>query len=177
MQVARLKSERNLTELIDRIFDLDRSSVSKRELRDAIAEANPDLDLKRGSLTARLDPGELIAVPEIEGAVTTRATHPVSREVARLLLRESAAALKRLPEAVTADADAARAERDAATAALGSSAFKRAIRDDPRAKERVKEIKAAAEARAKLAHGRVDTAEEAIVEAMKVIERMLQRMP
>jgi hypothetical protein len=177
MRVTKFQGERNLTELVGRIFDLDRSTVGPREIAAAVADANPELNLKGGALATRLTTGELIAVPEIDGAVTTRAAQPLSREAVRAVLRETAEALKTLPEAVTADADIARADQDATSAALSSTAFRRAIRDDARAKDRVKEIRAAAAERAKLADERVDTAEEAIAQAKAVIERMLKRLP
>jgi hypothetical protein len=177
MDVTKLKDENNLTELIDRLFDLQKSTVGRREIAARIAEANPQLELKRGSLATRLHPGELIAVPEIEGAVTTRDVQPISVEAARAVLRETKRLIVALPDAVQQDATALRAVSAETKATLNSAAFKRAIRNDQRAKDQVKEIKGAFDDRAALAAARVDTAQEAIAEARQVIERMLKRLP
>jgi hypothetical protein len=176
MRISRLKGEQNLTELVDRLFDLEKSTTGRREIAARIADANDHLGLRRGSLSRRLRKGELIAVPDIPGAVPTRSTQGLTTEAARLLLRESKQGLSQLAGAAKQDAADSQAAPDEMRATIASSAFQQALKADPELRPRVEELAKAAEDRDRRARERADAVDATIREALDTVERLLKRL-
>ena len=95
MRVTRFDNQRNLTELVGQLYELSKTPGARSVALNALAEANPEFNLRRGGLAARLDVGTLLVVPDVEGAAhTDRSTE---------LGAEAAAALLKRAEAVVAD--------------------------------------------------------------------------
>ena len=176
MRVSRLRGANNLTEVVDRLFDLEKSTTGRREIAARIVDANQHLDLRRGSLSRRLDKGELIAVPEIAGAVPTRATQGLTTEAARLLLRESKEGLSRLAGAAKQEAGDSQTAAEEIVATINSAPFQQALKADPTLRPRVQELVKAAKDRQRRARERADAVDATVGEALDTVERLLRRL-
>jgi hypothetical protein len=176
MRVSRLRSAKTLTELVDRLFDLEKSTTGRREIAARIADANHHLDLRRGSLSRRLDKGELIAVPEIAGAVPTRSTQGLTTEAARLLLRESKQGLSRLADAAKQETGDSQAAAEEMVATIDSAPFQQALQADPTLGPRVEELVKATKDRQRRARERADAVDATVGEALDTVERLLRRL-
>jgi hypothetical protein len=102
MRVTRFDNQRNLTELVSQLYELSKAPGTRSVALNALVDANPEVNLRRGGLAARLDVGTLLVVPDVEGAAhTDRSTE---------LGAEAAAALLKRAKAVVADAETRLAE-------------------------------------------------------------------
>src|SRR5438270_11487070 len=76
MRVAVFTGERDLSELVARLFDVRRAAASvARQAEQALREANPHLDLRN---LRRLPEGTPILVPDVPGARPTREAQPLA---------------------------------------------------------------------------------------------------
>ncbi len=86
MRVTRFDNQKNLTELVEQLFKVGKTPGTKAAALNALAEANPTLDLRAGRLGERLDAGTLLVVPEVEGATHTRRSRELGDETANAML-------------------------------------------------------------------------------------------
>lgn len=86
MRVTRFDNQKNLTELVEHLFKVGKTPGTKAAALDALADANPGLDLRRGRLGERLETGTLLVVPEVEGATHTRRSSELGDEAANTML-------------------------------------------------------------------------------------------
>jgi hypothetical protein len=176
MRVGKLKDENNLTQLVERLFDLERSTAGRREIAARLAEANDHLDLTRGDFARRLDRGELIAVPEIDGAVPRRTSTGLSTEAARVLLTQTRGRLAGLGRSVVAadeEAVAAAAERLDLTE---PARVRRLVGSDTVAREAVMEWRARTRQHAERVAEHTASLDSTLTNATEVLDDLLKRL-
>lgn len=86
MRVTRFDNQKNLTELVEDLFEVGKTAGTKAAALDALADANPRLDLRRGRLANRLETGTLLVVPEVDGATHTGQSSELDDEAANAML-------------------------------------------------------------------------------------------
>jgi hypothetical protein len=86
MRVTRFDDQSNLTQLVEQLFKVGKTPGTKTAALNALADANPGLDLRGGRLGERLGAGTLLVVPEVEGATHTERSSELSDEAANAML-------------------------------------------------------------------------------------------
>jgi hypothetical protein len=86
MRVTRFSNQKNLSELVARLYKVGQTPGTKAAAREALADANPQHELRRGRLVERLESGTLLVVPEVEGATYTDSSADLRLEVGAALL-------------------------------------------------------------------------------------------
>lgn len=86
MRVMRFDNQKNLSQLVEQLFKVGKTPGTKAAALNALAEANPGLDLRGGRLNERLGAGTLLAVPEVEGATHTKRSSELGDEAANAML-------------------------------------------------------------------------------------------
>ena len=139
MPVLVVGSEQNFTALRPRLFAARVSSAAARELKEAVAAANPEVDLDD------LQPGTVLTIPDAP-RLSLRGELSLDETPKQALAAVASAGTRALEELAAAAQAAERegsAERKRLGAALGSSEVEAAIRQDPDLKADVDATRAA----------------------------------
>lgn len=176
MRVSKLKDENNLTQLVDRLFDLERSTAKRKEIAARLAEANDHLDLTKGEFARRLNRGELIAVPDIDGAVPRRTTTGLSTEAARVLLAEVRGQLAGLGRSVVAADEEAVAAAEERLAATESAKVRKVVGSDSATREALTDFRARARQDLKESEQHSASVDETLANAAEVLDDLLKRL-
>lgn len=141
MPVLVVGTEKNFTALRPRLFTGRVSTVAAREIREAVAEANPDVDLDA------LQPGTVLTVPD-EPRLAVRGELSLDETPKRALEAVAVAGAQALDELASAAQATEReraAERKRLAAALDSGELDAAIRKEPGLKADVEATRTALE--------------------------------
>ncbi|MCY7399455.1 MAG: hypothetical protein LH477_00575 [Nocardioides sp.] len=137
MRVMRFNDQKNLTELVEQLFKLGKTPGTKSAALNAMADANPGLDLRGGRLGERLGAGTLLVVPEVDGATHTGRSSELGDEAANSMLKRIEVvisdALRVLEESNQRSADHITSRIDV----LESQELQQAAAADPRVQERL----------------------------------------
>lgn len=148
MRVTRFEGEKNLQELVGRLYAVDDPEARTADVAAALADANPSLPLRgSGALSKAIEPGTLIAVPDIEGARLTDVSQPVDSSFGQAILERTRGAIEQALSALEADREASVAEVKATLDLIGSKSFKAAAKRDDRLAAALKTVYANASAR------------------------------
>jgi hypothetical protein len=142
MPVLVVGSERNFTALRPRLFAARVSSGAARELREAVAAANPEVDLDD------LQSGTVLTIPDAP-RLAVRGDLALDETPKRALEAVATAGAKALEELVAAAQAAEReasAERKRLAAALDSGGFDGAMRKEAGLKADIEAVRSALEA-------------------------------
>jgi hypothetical protein len=138
MPVIIVGTEKNFAALRPRLFAGKVSNAAVREVTDAIAAANPHVDLKK------LEPGTVITVPDHPGVSTQGdlSLDDSAKELIQGIANAGADALEQLVGTARETESQAAQERKRAAAVLSSSEIDAAVRKD---KSLAPDVKAAQE--------------------------------
>lgn len=141
MPVLVVGTEKNFTALRERLFAGRVSPAAARDVKEAVAEANPDVDLDD------LQPGTVLTIPEaprlsLRGELSLDET---PKQALAAVASAGARALEELAAAAQAAERERSAERKRLGSALGSAEVDGAIRQDPDLKADVDATRAALE--------------------------------
>lgn len=124
MRVSRYHGEKNLKELVARLYRLDADDPAAAEAAAGLVEANRHLKLRSRTLDKAVDEGTLIAVPELAGWFDGRSSVPMPSTAAQVVRARAIEVLDRLGKDEEVDALGESAELDVVVALLGSAEFK-----------------------------------------------------
>ena len=137
MRVTRFNNQKNLTELVEQLFKVGKTPGTRAAALNALADANPGIDLRAGRLAERLEPGTLLVVPEVEGATHTKRSKDLSDEAAAALLSRAKVVIADGNRALEDSSDQAVAEIKSRIATLESQEMRQAARGDPAVEKRL----------------------------------------
>lgn len=172
MRLTNIESESRVADLLDRLYDLrDASEATKRQVREALFEANPQLehDLRR------VPRGTVILVPDVPGITPVAETRPgpaVSglTDALRATLEQAG---QELDASATAEVDEAKRTLEV----LKSRELRKAIARSPELQERLPVIAEEAKARAERAESARSVQSEALAALQEDLEAFLADLP
>jgi len=172
MRVATFQGERNLTDLVDRLFEIKgpKAKETAKEAQAALLEANPHLhDLKK------VPEGAVILVPDVTGAApveTLSSLQSGAEELADGVRR----ALVAVRTALTAAASAQAAEMRDTLEFLKSKEVKALIKADPAVQTRLTRVASESTARLKEAEALKAVHQQAAADLQKDLADMLGQL-
>ena len=131
MRVSRYRGDKNLRELVDRLYSLGDAGPTRTEAADALVEANQHLPLRSRTLSRSVDEGAFIAVPELAGAFDGRSSAAIPSAAAQVIRARATDLLDVIGGELERDAGRESQEIDTVAALLESEAFQAATREDP----------------------------------------------
>ena len=142
MRVSRYRGEKNLKELVDRLYRLDEGDPATAEATAGLVEANRHLKLRSRTLAKAVDEGTLLAVPELGGRFDGRSSVPVPSTAVQVVRARAAEVLDRFARDEETGAGGERGEIDAVAALIASPEFKRAAAENPELARQAKKMRA-----------------------------------
>ena len=137
MRVTRFNNQKNLTELVEHLFKVGKTPGTRAAALNALADANPGIDLRAGRLAERLEPGTLLVVPEVEGATHNKRSKELGDEAAAALLSRAKVVIADGDRALEESSDRAVTEIKSRIAVLESKEMRQAARGDPEVEKRL----------------------------------------
>jgi hypothetical protein len=131
MRVSRYRGDKNLRELVDRLYSLSDDGPSRSEAADRLVEANRHLPLRSRTLSRSVDEGAFIVVPELAGAFDGRSSAPLPSTAAQVIRARATDALDAIAGQLERDAGRETQEIDTVAGLLESEQFKAATRENP----------------------------------------------
>jgi len=137
MRVTRFNNQKNLTELVEHLFKVGKTPGTRAAALNALADANPGIDLRAGRLAERVPEGTLLVVPEVEGATHTKRSKELSDETAAALLSRTKVVIADADRALEESSDRLVAQIKSRVAELESQEIRQAAGGDPDVEKRL----------------------------------------
>jgi hypothetical protein len=131
MRVSRYRGDKNLRDLVDRLYSLGDEGPTRAEATEALVAANRHLPLRSRTLSRSVDDGAFIAVPELTGAFDGRSSAPIPSAAVQVIRARATEILDTIGGDLEREAGRESQEIDTLAALLESEEFKAATRETP----------------------------------------------
>ena len=176
MRVTRFDNQRNLTQLVGQLYELTKTPGIRSVAVNALADANPELKLRRGGLAARLDVGTLLVVPDVEGAAHTDRSRELGAEAAATLLKRAEAVVADVVTRLAESNQRSVEEIESRVETLHTKELTQAAAQDPAVAERIAILLAGARHAAEQVSAIRPPEEEALRQAHETVAALIERL-